>query len=342
MQVDLFDYQLPGAAIAQTPIEPRDASRLLVLDRARQSLVHRHFCDLPELLTPRDLLVVNDSRVIPARLCGRRNHPAGAFLEVLLLRPTSRDLWEVLIKPGRRAPVGTRIIFGGGELTGEVISTTAFGGRMVAFTYEGDWRALLQSLGRMPLPPYIRAPLADAERYQTVYAQNEGSVAAPTAGLHFTGRLLAELSTRGIRIRRLTLHVGLGTFRPVEAERVEDHRMHEEFFTLPQETAVAAEETRAAGGRVIAVGTTAVRTLESAMDADGKLAAGSQWTKIFIYPGFSFRAVDAMITNFHLPRSTLLMLVSAFAGRETILSAYREALAQGYRFFSFGDAMMIL
>jgi len=342
MQVELFDYELPAAAIAQTPVEPRDASRLLVLDRAVGGVAHRQFHDLPAFLTPRDLLVINDSRVIPARLFGRRNHPSGASLEVLLLRQTAPDRWEALIKPGRRAPVGTHIIFGRGELTAEVVAVTEFGGGVIFFSYEGDWRALLHSLGRMPLPPYIHTPLAEAERYQTVYARQEGSVAAPTAGLHFTERLLAELAGRGVRISRLTLHVGLGTFRPVETERVEEHRMHEEFFTLPRETAAAVAETKAAGGRVIAVGTTAVRTLESAVDADGKLAAGSQWTKIFIYPGYTFQAVDAMITNFHLPRSTLLMLVSAFAGRETILAAYRLALAQGYRFFSFGDAMLIL
>lgn len=342
MQVDLFDYELPPEAIAQQPVEPRDAARLLVLDRSGRRTDHRRFRDLPGLLNPGDLLVMNDSRVIPARLLGRRGHPGGGRIEVLLLRRVAPDSWEALVRPGRRVPVGTTIFFGRGELVGEVVSATDFGGRVIVFAYEGDWGELLHRLGRTPLPPYIHAPLADPERYQTIYAREEGSVAAPTAGLHFTTDLFARLAASGIGTASLTLHVGLGTFRPVTAARVEEHVMHEEFYTIPEATARAVAETRARGGRVVAVGTTSVRALESSADADGRIAAGSRAAGIFIYPGYRFRAVDALITNFHLPRSTLLMLVAAFAGRERILGAYREALAEGYRFYSFGDAMLIL
>ena len=342
MQVDLFDYELPPEAIAQTPLEPRDASRLMVLDRRKKTTAHRFFRDLPQLLSPGDLLVANDSRVIPARLFGRRGGPDGARLEVLLLRPIGPDQWEVLVRPGRRAPRGTRLFFGQGEMEAEVIGQTDFGGRVLAFSYAGDWHALLGRLGQAPLPPYIHAPLADPERYQTIYARQDGSVAAPTAGLHFTPALLEALGGAGINLAYLTLHVGLGTFRPVSAERVEDHAMHAEFYTLPPETATAIAETKARGGRVVVVGTTCVRALESAADEDGRLQVGSGWTSIFIYPGYRFKVLDVLITNFHLPRSTLLMLVSAFAGREMVLGAYREALDRGYRFFSFGDAMLIL
>lgn len=342
MRVDLFDYELPPEAIAQTPLEPRDASRLMVLDRGEKTTAHRLFHDLPQLLSPGDLLVANDSRVIPARLFGRRGGPAGARLEVLLLRPVGPDQWEVLVRPGRRAPRGTRIFFGRGELEAEVLDQTDFGGRVLAFSYTADWSALLGKLGQAPLPPYIHTPLTNPERYQTIYARQEGSVAAPTAGLHFTRALLEALGGAGVHVAYLTLHVGLGTFRPVSAERVQDHAMHAEFFTLPPDTAAAIAETKAGGGRVVVVGTTCVRALESAADEDGRLRAGSGWTSIFIYPGYRFKVLEALITNFHLPRSTLLMLVSAFAGREMVLGAYREALERGYRFFSFGDAMLIL
>lgn len=342
MQVDQFDYHLPPEAIAQTPIEPRDASRLLVLDRGRARVSHWSFRDLPQLLTPGDLLVMNDSRVIPARLFARRGDLGGARIEVMLLHQVGPDTWEVLVRPGRRVPVGTRLLFGEGEMAADVLGATDFGGRTVAFSYEGDWHSMLARLGHTPLPPYIHEPLADPERYQTVYARQAGSVAAPTAGLHFTRALLERLNATGIGVAYITLHVGLGTFRPVTAASVEDHVMHAEFYTLPMETAAAISKTRADGRRVVAVGTTAVRTLESATDAEGRITAGSGWTNIFIYPGYHFRAVDALVTNFHLPRSTLLMLVAAFADRESILAAYREALEAGYRFFSFGDAMLIL
>ena len=341
MEVDLFDYELPPEAIAQTPVEPRDASRLMVLDRGEQSIRHHRFRDLPELLRPGDLLVFNDSRVIPARLFGRRAETGGR-VEVFLLHPLGGDRWEVLVRPGRRALPGTVLVFGQNELSATVEEKTPFGGRVVRFSYTGDWRALLDRLGQTPLPPYIHKPLADPGRYQTVYARVDGSVAAPTAGLHFTPALLAALKERGIHSAYLTLHVGLGTFRPVSVARVEEHRMHAEFYTLPPATVEAIAAARARGGRVVAVGTTVVRTLEAAADAEGNLTPGSGWTDLFIYPGFRFRVVEAMITNFHLPRSTLLMLVAAFAGREFILRAYREALATGYRFFSFGDAMLIL
>lgn len=342
MQVDLFDYVLPDEAIAQQPLEPRDASRLLVLDRLHRSIAHRRFSDLPGLLVAGDLLVANDSRVIPARLLGRRGGLNGPRLEVLLLRPAGPDQWEVLVRPGRRVPCGARLFFGRGELEAEVLARTDFGGRVLSFSYAGDWAALLQRLGRTPLPPYIHAPLADPERYQTVYGRRDGSVAAPTAGLHFTPALIEGLGAAGIGLSYLTLHVGLGTFRPVSAARVEDHFMHEEFYSIPPETAAAIEVAKARGGRVVAVGTTSVRALESAADGRGRLQAGSGWTGIFIYPGYRFKVVEALITNFHLPRSTLLMLVAALAGREVVLAAYQEALAMGYRFFSFGDAMLIV
>ncbi|MGE5528598.1 MAG: tRNA preQ1(34) S-adenosylmethionine ribosyltransferase-isomerase QueA [Patescibacteria group bacterium] len=341
MRVDLFDYPLPPEAIAQRPLEPRDASRLLCLDRRTGSLTHHVFRDLPLLLRPGDLLVANDSRVIPARLIGRRAGKGGGRVEVLLLRPVGDGRWEVLVRPGRRALPGAGIVFGEGELEAEILARTDFGGRVAAFRHKEDWQALLHRLGRAPLPPYIREPLADPERYQTVYARDEGSVAAPTAGLHFTPGLLRAVEEAGIGLAYLTLHVGLGTFRPVAADEVESHAMHAEFFTIPEATAAAVARTRENGGRIVAVGTTCVRALEAASEG-GLPRAGSAWTEIFIYPGYRFRAVDALVTNFHLPRSTLLMLVAAFAGRERILAAYREALACGYRFFSFGDAMLIL
>ncbi|MGQ9779305.1 MAG: tRNA preQ1(34) S-adenosylmethionine ribosyltransferase-isomerase QueA [Bacillota bacterium] len=341
MEVDLFDYELPPEAIAQTPVEPRDLSRLMVLERSRGNIAHHRFRDLPTLLSPGDLLVFNDSRVIPARLFGRRADTGGR-VEVLLLHPLGDDRWEVLVRPGRRALPGTALIFGQGELAATVEEKTPFGGRVIRFSYTGNWQELLGRLGRTPLPPYIHKPLADPGRYQTVYARVDGSVAAPTAGLHFTPELLETLKKTGIHLAYLTLHVGIGTFRPVRVARVEEHRMHAEFYTLPPETVEAIAAAKARGGRVVAVGTTVVRALESAVDAEGRLLPGSGWTSLFIYPGYRFRVVEAMITNFHLPRSTLLMLVVAFAGREFILRAYREALAMGYRFFSFGDAMLIL
>lgn len=341
MEIDLFDYELPPEAIAQTPIEPRDLSRLMVLERSRGSIAHHRFRDLPALLCPGDLLIFNDSRVIPARLFGRRADTGGR-VELLLLHPLGGDRWEVLVRPGRRALPGAVLLFGQGELAATVEEKTPFGGRVVRFSYADDWQTLLERLGRIPLPPYIHKPLADPGRYQTVYARVDGSVAAPTAGLHFTPELLETLKKTGIHLAYLTLHVGIGTFRPVRAARVEEHQMHAEFYTLPAETVEAITEAKARGGRVVAVGTTVVRALESAADPEGRLLPGSGWTSLFIYPGYRFRVVEAMITNFHLPRSTLLMLVAAFAGREFILRAYREALAEGYRFFSFGDAMLIL
>lgn len=342
MRVDLFDYDLPPEAIAQTPLDRRDASRLLVMDRSRGELSHHRFADLPSLLRSGDLLVANDSRVIPARLYGLREGTSGPPIEVFLLRAIGPDRWEVLVKPGRRVRIGTRIVFGRGRLTAAIVGGTDFGGRVAEFSHQEDWGTLLRELGQVPLPPYIHTPLLEAERYQTVYARAEGSVAAPTAGLHFTPAVLEALAPAGIDLQYITLHVGLGTFRPVQAELVEEHRMHAEFYTISGETAAAVNAAREAGRRIVAVGTTSVRALEAAADADGRVQAGSAWTEIFIHPGYDFRIVGAMLTNFHLPRSSLLMLVSAFAGRERVLAAYREALACGYRFFSFGDAMLIL
>lgn len=341
MRVSDFDYHLPEAAIAQRPVEPRDASRLLVLDRRDGRLLHRVFRDLPEFLLPGDLLVVNDSRVMPARLFGVKERTGGS-VELLLLERRSLDTWEVLAKPARRLRPGTRISFGEGLLRGEVIEERPSGGRVITFRWEGVFEDILRRLGQMPLPPYIKERLDDPERYQTVYARQEGSKAAPTAGLHFTEELLETLRRRGIEIVPVTLHVGLGTFRPVTAEVIEEHEMHAEFYRIPEETAASIARAKERGARCVAVGTTVVRALESAAGEEGRVRAQEGWTDIFIYPGYRFRVVDAMVTNFHLPRSTLLMLVSAFAGRERVLAAYREALTQGYRFFSFGDAMLIL
>ena len=336
-----FDFYLPDELIAQTPLERRDASRLLVLDRETGETRHLHFYDLPDLLRPGDCLVVNDSRVLPARLLGRRE-PGGGAVEVLLLTDRGDKVWECLVRPGRKLKPGTRVSFGDGLLHGEILSVEEGGNRLVRFDYQGIFLELLERLGRMPLPPYIKAELQDPERYQTVYSREVGSAAAPTAGLHFTGELLDRIAAMGVRICPVTLHVGLGTFRPVKAEDIADHEMHSEFCTVPEETARAVNETRAAGGRVICVGTTSCRTVESMAGEDGVLRAGSRWTDIFIYPGYRFRVMDCLITNFHLPQSTLVMLVSALAGRERVLSAYREAVERRYRFFSFGDAMMIL
>ena len=339
MKTSDFLYDLPEELIAQTPIEPRDHSRLLVVDRADGAIEHRHFYDLPGYLKKGDLLVVNDTRVMPARLIGER--AGGGACEVLLLRQISPVSWETLVKPGKKLKSGAKVSFGGGRLTATIEAPTDAGGRVVRFdVLSGTLEAALDELGEMPLPPYIHEKLADRERYQTVYARAVGSAAAPTAGLHFTPELLEKIRLMGVDIVPVLLHVGLGTFRPVKAEDVSEHKMHSEFYEVTPEAAEKINRAKAEGRRVIAVGTTSVRTLESAV-VDGMLAPGSGWTDIFITPGYRFRMVDALITNFHLPGSTLIMLVSALMGRETTLSAYEEAVRQRYRFFSFGDAMFI-
>lgn len=341
LKVSDFDYELPPDRIAQHPVEPRDSSRLMVLDRSRDVLEHRIFRDLPEYLRPGDALVLNDTRVMPARLIGERVG-TGARIEVLLLRRLDQDRWETLVRPGRKARPGDRIRFGDGRLEAEVEGPTPVGGRVLRFYYEGVFEEVLDELGQMPLPPYIREPLEDPERYQTVYARNWGSAAAPTAGLHFTPELLDRIRAMGVHLVFITLHVGLGTFRPVQVEEVEAHVMHSEYYEVSPEAAATLNAVRAAGGRIIPVGTTALRTLETVTGEDGVVRPGSGWTDLFIYPGYRFKATDGLVTNFHLPRSTLLMLVSALAGRERILHAYQEAIRLGYRFFSFGDAMLIL
>ena len=334
-----FYFDLPEELIAQTPLERRDASRLLVLNKKTGELEHRHFYDLPEYLHEGDCLVMNDSRVLPARLLGCRS--SGGSVELVLLRDLGEGKWECLSRPGRKTKPGTELSFGDGELTATVLAVTEGGNRIVQFHYEGIFLEVLERLGKMPLPPYIKAELNDAERYQTVYSREVGSAAAPTAGLHFTQELLQKLANKGVRLCYVTLHVGLGTFRPVKEEEIEDHPMHAEFCMIPEETARIVNETKKNGGRVIAVGTTSCRTLESFASADGTLSPSSGWTDIFIYPGYTFKCIDALITNFHLPESTLIMLVSALAGRETILHAYETAVKERYRFFSFGDAMLI-
>jgi len=343
METDLkksdFSFDLPPELIAQTPLERRDASRLLCLDKRTGERQHRRFFDLPSLLSPGDCLVMNDSRVIPARLFGVR--PTGGSVEVVLLRDLGGGDWECLTRPGRKTPPGTEISFGQGELTARVIRAEADGNKILHFSHEGIFLEILDRLGQMPLPPYIKTQLSDRERYQTVYSREPGSAAAPTAGLHFTKELLACLEESGVRLAYVTLHVGLGTFRPVKEENIEDHPMHAEYCVIPPETAALVNETRAGGGRIVSVGTTSCRTLESFAEEDGTLPARSGWTDIFIYPGYRFKIVDALITNFHLPESTLIMLVSALAGRENVLSAYEEAVRERYRFFSFGDAMYI-
>lgn len=334
-----FYFDLPEELIAQTPLERRDASRLLILNKKTGELEHRHFYDLPEYLREGDCLVMNDSRVLPARLLGCRS--SGGSVELVLLRDLGEGKWECLSRPGRKTKPGTELSFGEGELTATVLAVTEGGNRIVQFHYEGIFLEVLERLGKMPLPPYIKAELNDAERYQTVYSREVGSAAAPTAGLHFTQELLQKLADKGVRLCYVTLHVGLGTFRPVKEEEIEDHPMHAEFCMIPEETARIVNETKKNGGRVIAVGTTSCRTLESFASADGTLSPSSGWTDIFIYPGYTFKCIDALITNFHLPESTLIMLVSALAGRETILHAYETAVKERYRFFSFGDAMLI-
>jgi len=340
MKISDFDYELPEEKIAQVPIEPRDHAKLMVVHSHTGELEHRRFYDLIDYLMPNDLLVLNETRVIPARLYGERVG-TGAQLEVLLLRPFSDKQWEVLIKPGRRAKVGTRIKFGD-QLQATVVKTTDVGGRILEFEYEGDFDAILEELGETPLPPYITAKLNDRERYQTVYAREKGSVAAPTAGLHFTPQLLQKIAAKGVSLVYLTLHVGLGTFRPVKVEHIKDHKMHSEYYSVSEKAAQVLNQCKSNGGRIVAVGTTSCRTLETIADINGKIKAASGWTDLFIYPGYRFKVVDLLLTNFHLPKSTLLMLVSAFAGREKVLAAYREAVQRKYRFFSFGDAMLIL
>ena len=341
MKTSDFHFELPPELIAQTPLDRRDASRLLVLDRETGKREHRHFYELPEYLNPGDCLVMNDSRVLPARLIGRRL-PGGGASEILLLADRGNGRWECLVRPGRKLRPGAVVDFGDGLLRATIESEAADGNRIVRFDYEGVFLEVLERLGEMPLPPYIHEKLADRERYQTVYSRELGSAAAPTAGLHFTPELLKQLEEKGVRLCWLTLHVGLGTFRPVKEENILDHEMHSEFCVIPEETARIINETRAAGGRIVSVGTTTCRTLESFAKADGSVEAKSGWTDIFIYPGYRFKCVDALITNFHLPESTLLMLVSAFAGRERVLEAYREAVEMKYRFFSFGDCCLFL
>ena len=340
MKTHDFWYELPGELIAQTPLEQRDASRLLVLDRVSGEINHRHFYDVIDYLKPGDCLVMNDSRVLPARLLGHR--PTGGAVEVLLLRDLGDKKWECLCKPGRKMQPGNEVIFGDGELTATVLEVREDGNRVVEFYYEGIFLEVLERLGKMPLPPYIKAELSNQERYQTVYSKEVGSAAAPTAGLHWTPELLEKAREKGVKLAFVTLHVGLGTFRPVKAEEISEHHMHAELCMLSQETADILNETKRAGGRVICVGTTSCRTLESLVNEDGTFEAKSKWTEIFIFPGYTFKAMDGLITNFHLPESTLVMLVSAFAGREHVLAAYEEAVRERYRFFSFGDAMCIL
>ena len=340
MKTHDFWYDLPDELIAQTPLQQRDSSRLLSLDRNSGEIRHRHFYDIIEDLRPGDCLVMNDSRVLPARLLGHR--PTGGAVEILLLRDLGTKQWECLCKPGRKMQVGSRVIFGNGELAAEVIEVKEDGNRIVRFEYDGIFLEVLERLGKMPLPPYIKEELSDQERYQTVYSRAVGSAAAPTAGLHFTQELLEKIRQKGVQTAFVTLHVGLGTFRPVKADEISDHHMHSELCMINQETADILNATRRSGGRIICVGTTSCRTLESLVKEDGSFEASSKWTEIFIYPGYHFKAMDGLITNFHLPESTLVMLVSAFAGREHVLHAYEEAVKQRYRFFSFGDAMSIL
>ena len=335
-----FWYDLPEELIAQTPLERRDASRLMVMNRETGEISHRHFYDIVEYLRPGDCLVMNDSRVLPARLLGHR--PSGGAVEVLLLRDLGDKCWECLCKPGRKMQVGSEVIFGNGELTAVVREVREDGNRVVEFCYQGIFLEVLERLGKMPLPPYIKEELADQERYQTVYSREVGSAAAPTAGLHFTQELLGKIRNMGVNTAFVTLHVGLGTFRPVKAEHITDHHMHSELCMMNEETADVLNRTKEAGGRIICVGTTSCRTLESLVMENGRFTVGSKWTDIFIYPGYRFKAMDGLITNFHLPESTLVMLVSAFAGREHVLNAYAQAVKERYRFFSFGDAMCII
>ncbi len=340
MNVKDFDFDLPEELIAQDPLEDRSSSRLLVLDKKTGAYRHDVFRNIIDYLNPGDCLVINNTKVIPARLLGVRKE-TGAHIEVLLLKRRENDIWEVLTRPGKKTRPGTVLSFGDGLLEATVLDVVEDGNRLIQFHYQGIFEEILDQLGQMPLPPYITHELKDKNRYQTVYAKYEGSAAAPTAGLHFTESLLKDIEAKGVKIAQVTLHVGLGTFRPVKADVVEEHHMHSEFYHVEPDQAAIVNETKAAGGRIIAVGTTSCRTLESAADENGVLQAGSDNTEIFIYPGYHFKMVDALITNFHLPQSTLIMLVSALAGREHVLAAYEEAVRQRYRFFSFGDAMFI-
>jgi len=337
MNVKDFYFDLPQELIAQDPLDDRSASRLLVMDKHTGEIEHRVFRDIVEYLRPGDCLVINDTKVIPARLFGVKADTQ-AKIEVLLLKRRENDVWETLVKPGRKCRVGTELVFGDGLLKGRVIDVVEEGNRLIQFSYEGIFEEILDRLGQMPLPPYITHQLKDKDRYQTVYAKHDGSAAAPTAGLHFTKELLAQIEEMGVKIAHVTLHVGLGTFRPVKVENVLDHHMHSEFYIVEESEAQKVNETKKNGGRVICVGTTSCRTVESAADENGMLKAGSGWTEIFIYPGYRFKILDALITNFHLPESTLVMLVSALAGREHVLHAYEEAIRERYRFFLFGDA----
>lgn len=342
LKVDLFDFHLPEELIAQTPLEQRDASRLMVLNKETGSVKHHMFHDLLDYVQEGDCLVLNDTRVLPARLFGTKED-TGANIEVLLLKQTQGDTWETLVKPAKRVKEGTVISFGDGRLTAVCKETSDQGGRLLEFNYEGIFYEVLEQLGEMPLPPYIKERLDDQERYQTVFAREQGSAAAPTAGLHFTEEMLEQLKEKGVHIAFLTLHVGLGTFRPVSVDDLEEHDMHSEFYQVSEGTAALLNSVREKGGRIISVGTTSTRTLETiATEHNGKFVASSGWTSIFIFPGYEFKAIDGMITNFHLPKSTLIMLVSALAGRENVISAYEQAVAEKYRFFSFGDAMLIL
>ena len=340
MKLDIFDYALPEELIAQTPLKDRTASRLMVLGREDNSVKHDNFKSIKQYLKKGDCLVLNNTRVIPARLYGFRED-SGRSIEFLLLNRLSTNRWETIVKPGKKLKVGHRVVFGGGELIANVVEVLDNGSRIVEFEYEGLFENVLDKLGEMPLPHYITEKLEDKERYQTVYAKYDGSAAAPTAGLHFTKELLSEIEEMGVKVCYITLHVGLGTFRPVKVENIEEHDMHSEWYSVPPETAEAVNKTKAEGGRVIAVGTTSCRTLESAADENGILPAKSDSTSIFIYPGYKFKMIDALITNFHLPKSTLIMLVSALAGYDLTMEAYRQAVEERYRFFSFGDAMFI-
>ena len=341
MKTSDFYFDLPKELIAQNPLEDRSSSRLLVLNRETGERTHRIFKDVIEYLNPGDCLVINNTKVIPARLYGHKEDTQ-AQIEILLLKNKGNDVWETLVKPGKKAKPGSRISFGDGLLVGEVLDVVEEGNRLIRFEYEGIFEEILDQLGQMPLPPYITEQLKDKNRYQTVYAKHDGSAAAPTAGLHFTPELLAQIEAKGVKIAHVTLHVGLGTFRPVKVEDVTAHHMHSEFYMIEEDQAQLINETKKNGGKIISVGTTSCRTLESATDENGILHAGSGWTDIFIYPGYQFKMIDRLITNFHLPESTLLMLVSALAGKDQIMAAYEEAVSMKYRFFSFGDAMMIL
>jgi len=341
MKLEEFDFDLPEELIAQEPIENRSKSRLLVLNKSTGEIEHKIFEDVIDYLQKGDCLVLNNTKVIPARLIGRRQRTGGR-IEVVLLKPIENDVWEALVKPGSKARKGEEIVFGNGQLTAKVLDNTDYGGRLMQFFYEGSFEEILDKLGQMPTPPYIKKKLEDKDRYQTVYAQIPGSAAAPTAGLHFTEELLNKLRAKGVSIVFITLHVGLGTFRPVKVENVEEHKMHSEYYEVSPEAAETICRTKETGKRVIAVGTTSTRTLETIGDENGMVKPGNGWSDIFIYPGYKFKVVDALITNFHLPKSTLIMLVSAFAGKEKVFKAYEEAIREKYRFFSFGDAMLII